>query len=350
VPSTVSFVVPGSLATLTGGYGYDREIIAGLQRRGWTVPVIELAGEYPTPSSASRAEAARALAALTPGARVIVDGLAFGALPDEAAREANRLAFVALVHHPLGDETGLAPAASAALHASERRALRAARRVVVTSRATAARLTAFDVPAAAVTVIEPGTDPAPLSRGSGGDTTELLCVASIVPRKGHDVLVRALAAMADAPWHLTCVGGLDRDEAWVRALQRQVAELGLEGRIAFVGEMDRAPLAEVYAAADVFVLPTRYEGYGMVVAEALARGLPVVSTATGGIADLVGGEAGILVPADDAAALTRALSTVVSDRALRRRLAEGAQQVRGTLPSWDEAAALMARTIEGIDE
>ena len=350
----VHFLVPGSLDTRTGGYGYDREIIAGLERRGWTVGVHEVPGAFPFPSAASRDAAATILASLPEGARVVVDGLALGALPGEAQREAARLRLVALVHHPLADETGLSPGQRASLEASERRALQFVRHVVVTSKRTAATLDRFGVAPSSITVIEPGTDRAPQARGSGGhgsggNTVELLCVATVVPRKGHDVLVRALAAMAGAPWHLTCVGGLDRDEAWVTALRAQVAAAGLEHRIAFVGELDRAPLDACYAAADVFVLPTWYEGYGMAVAEALARGLPVVSTATGAIADLVGPGAGVLVPPGDAAALAAALSAVVTDAAYRSRLAAGARLARARLPSWDDAAELMARTIEGVD-
>jgi glycosyltransferase involved in cell wall biosynthesis len=349
----VVFVVPGSIDTRTGGYGYDREIIAGLRRGGWTVRVEEIPGTYPFPSAEERAAAAAILAALPDGTRVVVDGLALGALPDEALREAARLRLIALVHHPLADETGLPADARADLEASERRALRAVRHVVVTSPRTADTLDRFGVARAAITAIEPGTDPAPQARGSSGGgsggVVELLCVATIVPRKGHDVLVRALAAMADAPWRLTCVGGLDRDEPWVEALRASVAAAGLGERIVFAGELDRAPLDVRYDAADVFVLPTWYEGYGMAVAEALARGLPVVSTATGAIADLVGTEAGLLVPPGDAAALAAALREVVTDPALRARLAEGARTARGRLRSWDDAAGLMARTIVHVD-
>jgi glycosyltransferase involved in cell wall biosynthesis len=350
----VHVLVPGTLDTRTGGYGYDREIVAGLERRGWRVRVLEIPGEFPFPAAESRAAAAQALAAVPDGAAVVVDGLALGALPDEAEREAARLRLIALVHHPLADETGLAADARDRLEASERRALAAVRRVVVTSPRTAAALERYGVARSSVTVIEPGTDPAPQARGSSGRdaqnaTVELLCVATIVPRKGHDVLVRALAAMDDASWHLTCVGGLDRDEAWTASVRAQVAAAGLESRIAFVGELERAPLDGRYDAADVFVLPTWYEGYGMAVAEALARGLPVVSTATGAIADLVAGDAGLLVPAGDVESLTRALSAVVTDRALRARLAAGARQAGTRLRSWDDAAALMAHTIEDVD-
>jgi glycosyltransferase involved in cell wall biosynthesis len=346
----VSVVVPGSIDLRTGGYGYDREIVAGLERLGWTVEVHEIPGSFPFPSAEARASAAVALASIPDGTRVIVDGLALGALPDEASREAARLRLIALVHHPLADETGLAPDARAALEASERRALQAARHIVVTSPRTALALDRFGVPPPPITVIEPGTDPAPQARGSNGGVVELLCVATVVPRKGHDVLVRALATMAGGPWHLTCVGGLDRDDAWAASIRAQVAAARLDRQITFAGELGREPLDACYAAADVFVLPTWYEGYGMAVAEAIARGLPVVSTATGAIADLVGPNAGLLVPAGDAEALTQALSTLVTDGALRTRLAAGARRARASLPSWDDAAELMARTIGSVDD
>ena len=345
----VHVIVPGSLDTRTGGYGYDREIVAGLERRGWTVCVHEVPGSFPAPSIESRRAAAAALASLPDGAAVVVDGLALGALPDEAAREASRLRLIALVHHPLADETGLAANARAELEASERRALAAARHVVVTSPRTAAALDRYGVAPSSITVIEPGTDAAPQARGSKGKAVELLCVATVVPRKGHDVLMRAVAAMPDAPWHLTCVGGLDRDEAWASSVRAEAAALGVASRVVFVGELEREPLDALYDTADVFVLPTWYEGYGMAVAEALARGLPVVSTATGAIADLVGDDAGLLVPPGDVAALTRALSSVVTDATLRGRLSAGARRARARLRSWDDAAGLMARTIEGVD-
>jgi glycosyltransferase involved in cell wall biosynthesis len=345
-------MVPGSIDTRTGGYGYDREIVAGLERRGWTVQLLQLPGDFPFPSPESRAAAARALASVPDGTRVIVDGLAFGALPDEATHEAARLRLIALVHHPLADETGLPAEQRAGLEASERRALRAARHVVVTSARTAAALERFDVPAASITAIEPGTDPAPLARGSrgtGARDVQLLCVATVVPRKGHDILVRALAIMPNASWHLTCVGGLDRDDEWVASVRRAVAAARLEDHVTFVGELDGSPLEARYDAADVFVLPTWYEGYGMAVAEALARGLPVVSTATGAIAELVSTDAGILVPPGDAFALANALGSVVGSATFREQLAEGARRARSRIPSWDAAADLMARTIEHVD-
>jgi len=173
----------------------------------------------------------------------------------------------------------------------------------------------------------------------------LLCVASLTPRKGHDILFRALAQIPHRRWRLTCVGSLERNPDMTISLRALARALGLENEIVFAGEAGPATLPAYYDAADVFVLPTLHEGYGMVVAEALARGLPIVSTDTGGIAELVGENAGLIVPPGDARAFSDALTRVVGDApeavALRRQLAVVAREVRGTLPTWDDAAERM---------
>ncbi len=347
MPSVV-LIVPGSLQTRTGGYGYDRRIVAGLRERGWSVDVRELDASYPYPTPRAHAGAAAALASLPDGALVLADGLAYGAMPDAARANAERLRIVALVHHPLAEESGLDAPTASALAASEREALRSARHVVVTSRQTAALLPAYGVAPERITVVEPGTDPAPLARGSQSDVVHLLCVATLTPRKGHAVLLRALDQIAHLPWRLTCVGGAMHTETG-QQIEAQIASLGFRDRVTLAGEGDDQVLAEAYDAADVFVLPTLYEGYGMVVAEALARGLPVIGTSTGAIADLVGHDAGIVVPPGNDGALAGALELVLQDGPVRARLAAGAQRARRGLPTWADAAARMADVLTKVE-
>lgn len=405
--SALYVVVPGDLETRTGGYLYDRRIVAGLRDRGWSVDVRRLDDSFPTPTPAAREHAAQVLAAIPGGSIVLMDGLALGALPAEMEREATRLRIVALVHHPLAAETGIAPAPAAALEISERRALAASRSVVVTSPATAARLADDGVGADRLTVVEPGTDPAPLARGSSlnfqrstlsdkpsvlspepsdepsalspePSEVALLCVATLIPRKGYELLLSALAAIPRRNWRLTCAGSLERDAPTVARVRAQLRADGLEDRVSLAGDLDAATLATHYDRADLFVLPTLYEGYGMAVAEALARGLPVVSTATGAIEELVVGRArfaasaptivdgafarpgrsaergdrqrdrpaGLVVPPGDLPAFTDALSRVLGDSHLRAQLAAGARRVRDRLPTWAAAAAAMAQALE----
>jgi glycosyltransferase involved in cell wall biosynthesis len=348
-PGAVTVIVPGDVETRTGGYGYDRRMIGGLRAIGWDVRPVRLDDTFPWPTAAARAEAAAVLAAIADGEVTVIDGLALGALPEEAIAHASRLPIVALVHHPLALETGLSPEQAARLEASERRALTAARDVVVTSSATAATLRRFDVEPARITTIEPGTDPAPLARihreHAAGAVLNLLCVATLTPRKGYEVLLDALASVAFDNWRLRCAGSADRDEATTARIRARVAHPRLANRVELIGDLGPEALGAEYDRADLFVLATLYEGYGMAVAEALARGLPVVSTATGAVADLVGANAGLVVPAGDGAAFAEALTRVLGDPDLRARLAAGARSVRDRLPTWNHAAARMAAVL-----
>jgi glycosyltransferase involved in cell wall biosynthesis len=223
--------------------------------------------------------------------------------------------------------------------------------VVVTSRATGRRVCdLYGLAPARLSVVEPGTDPAPLAGGSGGAGVQLLSVANLIARKGYDLLFRALARLPrtlERCWRLTCAGSLEHDRATAEQLQAQIVASGLHDRVLLAGELEGPRLAEAYHTADLFVLATRYEGYGMAVAEAIARGLPVVSTRTGAIPDLVGDSAGLLVEPGDEQALTEALDRVIRGDDLRRRLAEGARAVRSRLPTWEQAAERMAAVLNG---
>jgi glycosyltransferase involved in cell wall biosynthesis len=362
----LAFLVPGRLETRTGGYIYDRRIIDGLRGIGWPVTVHELDDSFPHPTSSALDHAARVLAATPDEGICVVDGLAFGAMPEEAERESARLRLVALVHHPLAAETGLSPDVAARLETSETHALAHARLVIVTSKATAAALANYGVGPDRIAVVEPGTDRAPVARGSkaslsvghhfsganfsSADDLHLLCVGTLTPRKGHDTLFRALATLRDLRWHLTCVGSLDRDPAMVERLRGELRTHRLEDRVSLVGEADEGAMAAFYDAADLFVLPSEYEGYGMAVAEALARGLPVISTPTGAIAEIVTGGAGVLVPPGDAPALANALARAIGDPGYRAQLSSAAVLVRDRLPSWNVAALRMGAALERLGQ
>jgi glycosyltransferase involved in cell wall biosynthesis len=345
---SVVVIVPGRFETRTGGYVYDRRIAGGLRDRGWSVDVREISDSFPNPTPAALVDAGRVLGTIPDGATVLIDGLAMGAMPVEVDREASRLRIVALVHHPLAAETGIEPGDAARLEKSERRALAAARVVVVTSRATASALARYGVNADRIRVVEPGTDPAPLAAGSGDAASQLLCVASLIPRKGHETLFRALASIRDRGWRLTCVGSVERDPPTVTRLRAQLRADGLDDRVTLAGETDAATVSAYYDRADLFVLPTEYEGYGMVVAEALAHGLPVISTATGGIPDLVGDDAGLLVPPGDADRLAAAIARVLADPLVRARFARGARRVRDRLAGWEVRSGQMAEVLERV--
>jgi glycosyltransferase involved in cell wall biosynthesis len=340
------FVVPGPIDQRTGGYIYDRRIVAGLRALGWTVAVHELAGSFPKVDEGARRAAVQMIDGMPPAAVPVIDGLALPVFAELADRLPQP--WVALVHHPLALETGLTPAEAAAYAELECPLLSSAARVIVTSEGTRRDLAAYDVEDRRIGVVLPGTDPGPLAKGSGGPGLALLCVASLTPRKGHLVLLEALAGLAALDWRLVCVGSAERDPACARAVVAALERLDLYKRVELAGEHGEAEVAPYYDRADLFVLASYHEGYGMVLAEALARGLPVVSTTAGAIPDTVPDGAGLLVPPGDPAALAAALRRVIAEPELRADLMAGARAARRGLPGWDDAARAFAAELAGL--
>jgi glycosyltransferase involved in cell wall biosynthesis len=340
----IAFLLPGDPEARTGGYIYDKRIIDGLRGLGQRVTLHRLGDGFPFPSEAETAEAAAVLRGLPDGTLTVVDGLAFSVLPGQMAAEASRLRLVALIHHPLAFEQGLGPTQRQALEASERQALAAARRVIVTSPGTARDLQGYGVEAGRIGVVLPGTDPTPPAQGSGEAAPVLLCVATLTPRKGYLDLVAALQRLAGLPWRLVCAGSLERDTEHAKAVL--AAAEGLSGRIRFLGEIDEPTLLHHYDRSDLFVLPSHHEGYGMALAEASARGLPIVSTTGGAIPDTVPPDAGILVPPGDVDALAEALRRLLTDPGARLRLREAGLAARTRLPGWPAQAAAFAHELD----
>ncbi len=344
--TTVYFVFPGDLETPTGGYHYDRRLIAELRNLGLEVHTVSLPQGFPFPDEQARQSSSRLMAALPDDAVVIVDGLAFGVLDDLAAAEARRLRLIALCHHPLALESGLSDTQRQAFLVSEHRALNHARAILVTSPNTRDLLVStFSIPGDRICVALPGTDPVPMAPGDG-DPVRLLTVASLIPRKAHDVLIDALAPLQALSWSARFVGSETLDPQWAQSLRERVNRLQLADRIRFTGPLN--DLQAEYRNADVFVLPSRFEGYGMVFAEALAAGLPIIAARAGAVPDVVPESAGLLVAADDARALSAAITRVLNDRELRLRLRQGARAAANSLPSWSDAAKLVAGKIREV--
>jgi glycosyltransferase involved in cell wall biosynthesis len=349
VVKEVVFAVPGDLETATGGYVYDRRIIAELGALGWDTRALALGEGFPRSSAPVRAQAGAALAAFDPAVPIVVDGLAFGVLPEAAERLRATHRLVALVHHPLALETGLNEAEAAALRASERAALACAHRVVATSEATAQLLAAdFGVPPERLAVVRPGTNRAELSRRKQVDAISILSVGSVVPRKGYDVLVAALARLTDLPWRLIIVGDRSRSPQTTQQLDTEIARLDLGSRISFAGVVASARLSAFYAKADLFVLASHFEGYGMAYSEAIAHGVPVVGSRAGAIPETVPATAGVLLPPGDVDALAATLRGLMENPAEREALAAGARVAAAGFPSWADSAKLFAQVLDTL--
>lgn len=367
----LAFVVPGRLNQLTGGYLYDHHVVGGMRARGRAVEVIELPGRYPDADADTREAAAHALTQLPDGDTVVIDGLALPGLADALPRHARRLRLVGFIHHPLSLETGLSTDEARHYAQLEAELWPVLKGAICPSEHTARAVRASGLPADRVAVVAPGVHrPASLSAHppvpfvpqhveehqaappwraphttTAGDlpdrALQLLAVGTITPRKGHLLLVDALAHLyreqPELNWHLTCIGSLDRDPAAAHALHQRIADHGLTGRITLRGEQPAVQLTEAYQHADLFVLPSHHEGYGMVFTEALAHGLPILSTTAGAIPDTVPAGASLLVPPGDEDALRHALACALNDSTLRAELAAGARRAALSLHDWDTA-------------
>jgi glycosyltransferase involved in cell wall biosynthesis len=347
--TTVHLVVPEGIddpARPSGGNMFDRRVARGLASAGWAVHVHEVAGSWPKPDAAARETLESVVARIPRGAVVLVDGLVASPSPDVLVPEADRLRLVVLVHMPLG------PASANGAAEREGAVLSAARSIVTTSTWTRrVLLDLYPLRGDRVHVAEPGVDAARLAAGTAG-AGAFLCVAAVTACKGHDVLLDALAMLADDRWRCLCVGSLDRDPTFADAARRRALDRALGARIRFSGTQSANDLARRYAAADVLVLPSRGETYGMVVTEALARGLPVIASDVGGVSEALGHGAdgtrpGLLVPPGDPQALCGALRDWLADSGLRGRLRRAARDRRASLVRWPATASVVADVLAG---
>ena len=343
----VTLVVPGSLATRTGGSIYDRRVAEGLRARGWTVSIIEL-DQFVHPLAPPLHSAPAQLATIPDGSMVLVDGLAFSTMPEIVEHESWRLRFVPIIHMALSATPGLTRGEAAWLSNLERRALARAEHIVVTGAGTKTVVRVMiDRSDSQVTRIPPGVDhvltndePRP-----NASSLRLLCVANLTWGKGYDILLRSLATVSDADWALTGVGSAERDPVYAERVHGMASELGLEPRITWTGELQTVETE--WERADLFVLPTRGETYGMAVAEAIAHGVPVVSTRTGEIVSIVG-DGGLIAEAGNADAFAAVLREAIGSPGVRRRLGQGARVAASRLPSWNDAADAIERVLNMV--
>ena len=341
------FAIPGDLKSPTGGYAYDRRLLKLLPAFGVSIRHLALPASFPNPSPRDIAETDRLIAAAPKTATLLLDGLAFGAFP-EPSLDCDGRRLIAVVHHPLYLETGLSHTRKVELKDSETAALNRADHIVVTSRATARILTSeLGIDMSKVTVAEPGTDPAQRATGTGAPL-HILTVGAVSPRKNYDSLVRSLAPLKHIDWKLTIAGALDRHPQAVEALRQTILEHGLVDRVTLAGKVVPATLDRFYESADLFVSASLFEGYGMVIAEAMARGLAIVTTTGGAAAETAHHSAALHVQPGNERQMTSALAKALSDKRLRDSLADASWDIGRTLPTWHETARRIAAVVLGL--
>jgi glycosyltransferase involved in cell wall biosynthesis len=351
---TLHFVLPDGIDDATrpsGGNTYDRNLCRGFTSLGWSVHEHPVPGFWSEPDAASFAGLEAVMRRIPDASLAVLDGLVASPSPHVLMAHARRLRLVVLVHMPLG----LRPKADKAgeICTAERAALSAAAAVVATSGWSRDRLMElYALPPDRLHVAEPGVHSAKPATGTAAGQM-LLTVAAVTWDKGHDVLLDALARIPDLSWRWVCVGSLDRDPELVEALRRRSCEHGLADRVRFAGTATGADLDRAYSEADVMVLASRAETFGMVVTEALARGVPVIATEVGGVTEALGhgsdgSQPGLVVPADDPMALADALRSWLTDAELRARLRRLARERRASLHGWSDTTSVIAGVLTGL--
>jgi glycosyltransferase involved in cell wall biosynthesis len=335
----VCLIVPGPLATVSGGHTYDRRMADGLRVLGHDVKVVELDGRLPDPDQASIYAARTAWAALPPDSVKLIDGLALAAFAGLPLHQVT-----ALIHHPASLETGVPMESGQRLREIEAAMFSNLPRLVVTSDQTADRVVReFSIPRERISVIVPGIDDLPRCGGSPGPACQILTIGALIPRKGHDVLLRSLSRLFDLDWELTIAGSAERDPVHATGLRALAEELKIAQRVHFADDVTEA----LWAQTDLFALTSFFEGYGVAIAEAMRRGLTVAVTNVGAVPMLVGPEAGVVCAPGDVEQFSKALRRLIFDRRLLRDMAEVAWQSGRALPSWNEQAEHLATVLAG---
>ncbi len=336
----LSFCISADYARETGGWIYAQRVLDGLADLGWTIDRVTLPAGFPQPGDDAVAEARKVLEALPDGRTVLIDQICLSAMPDVAAVAGRRLKLMILVHHPVASEYGERLEHGAPWFDRERETLRHVACAVVTSDATAEVLRrCYGVPESRIVMAPPGTDPVPLSPAHDSGDWNVLCVGAVIPRKGQDRLIHALAGLDAGNWRLTIAGDDRRDPQFARRVRTDIQRAGLESRVRLTGRLDQTALAGEWRQAHLYVSGSRHEGYGMAVADAIARGVPVVTTPAGAVATWLDPDAGIVAGADTHSALSDSIRDILADRNTYSRLREGAIRARQKLPVWRDTAS-----------
>ncbi|MEM7289483.1 MAG: glycosyltransferase family 4 protein [Pseudomonadota bacterium] len=345
----IVFIIPGDINTPSGGYRYDRNILSEWNTAGVEHQFLSLDGDFPFPAREDADDCMGHIEHISHHEVAVIDGLAGGVLPEFVEELSRHMPVVALVHHPLFLENGISQQQAKQLKASEQQALRHVKHVVTTSESTNKLVhEIFDYPEQQITAIMPGVERLVIAKPSGKPGLKLLCVGAVIERKGHRFLLEALSQLKHLDWEIDCVGKTDTDPALFKSLEDLASTKGLTERIRFHHSVSEDALLGFYGEADVFVLPSLFEGYGMAYAEAIVSGIPVIGTTAGAITKTVPETCGILVTPGDSTHLAAALKKLISDADLREALRMATHREAPNFPNWNEQAAKFANLLKGL--
>ncbi|HTI02781.1 MAG TPA: glycosyltransferase family 4 protein [Acidisoma sp.] len=340
----VTFFTPGNFPPTTGAIVYDTRLAEALRALGASVDLKSVLGRHPEPDEAALQNAA-AIAAALPAGRVLIDGFCLYAFAEQATHLTSA---IGMLHHPMSQEPQLPEAERARFLAAERALLPCLAHLLVPSEAVRRQLVdAVGLDAAQITVLAPGIPETPRSAGSGGPGRHLLSVASLIPRKGHDTVLRALQSLPDLDWRFTICGDASIDPEHAAVLRRLAEGPGLAGRVTFVGPRTPEQMEALWQSADVFISASIFEGYGMAVAEAVRHGLPLALAREAAAPEVIPAAASAIVEPGDHVQLAKALRRIIYDADVHAALADASWQAGRALPRWEDQAQAFLKHFPG---
>lgn len=349
----ILFIISGDINLPTGGYRYDREIISAWKNSGVDIELISLEGNYPLPGKEEEIHAIESINNFQEADLAIVDGLLGGGSPEFLEALSKKLPVVALIHHPLCLENGLDKSTARFLEEREKQGLEFVSKVITTSPATSRTVASlFEFNPELIHTVLPGVERGRKSiRNINTDNNpciNLLCVGSVIERKGHKDLLLSLSTLQHLDWHLDCIGSTQFDQPLFQELIAIVKQETLGKKVKFHGTVNEDVLENAYEKTSIFVLPSLFEGYGMAYAEAIVRGIPVIGTTAGAIPQTVPDNCGILVEPSNTSLLAQALEKLITNENLRAKYRNGAIAEEPNFPTWESAAGQFAEILKEL--
>jgi glycosyltransferase involved in cell wall biosynthesis len=331
---TLYFLITGNLHSLTGGYLYNTHMINGLKEKGYTVNVLATDWQWKDIDELEKI-CRYNLEKLPHGTCIVVDSLILASLHQIIQEFRKRLIFLGLIHLPSSYD--ILSGVQGELAREELIALDHVRQVIVTGRFTFDLLCHAGLNPVKIRIVEPGTDLFPRKKRYKAVPSELLCISNYSSLKAQDMMIRALYRLADRDWTLHLYGSMDRDREYTASVRSLIQQLKMEHRIYMHGIVERDEISGVFLNADLFLLPSLFESYGMVLTESLAHGIPVVTTLAGNLPCTVPAGMGLLIEPGNEEQLAEAICSLFDDPKKYSNLCAAASQYFRQVRSWEKA-------------
>jgi glycosyltransferase involved in cell wall biosynthesis len=339
---TIHFLTMGNIYSLTGGYLYNMRMIEGLEQKGYSVNIFGTDWPWNIKSDLEKISLFH-FEKLAVGSCIIIDSLVLARLRSVVEKFSTRLTFIGLIHLPVSYQYTYGEFGR--ISHEELIALRQMKQLIVTGRFTYDLLWKAGLNAARIRVVEPGTDQFPRKTHYKSVPSELLCIANYSAIKAHDILIRSLSRLASRDWTLHLYGDIGHDKEYSSGIYSLIEQLHLEKRVIMHGIAGRDEITAIFLLADLFVMPSLFESYGMALTESLAHGVPVLTTRTGNIPHTVPPGMGILVEPGNEEELTHAIRSLMDEPSKYASLCSTASQYHYLARSWDQAVMEFERII-----